>query len=537
MLEGLGVALLFGLLTAIVTWPQPAYWLTHAHGHHDALFSMWRLSWIAEALTSRPLALFDAPIFHPSVRTLAYSDAVLLQGVLATPALAAGAPVLPVYNVLLLMGPWMSALGTYVLVRSLTGQRWPAIIAGTIFGLLPYRIEHAMHLELQWSQWMPLTLWALHRTIEGGRVRHGVLTGVFVLAQFLSCIYYGVFLVILLAVVTPCLLLFTVRAPLGDIARALTAGAVLTMAPLAAYSAPYRANQEAFGGRSPEEIALWSASPAGFLSAPLENRLYGQATSGLGQAEGRLLPGAIATGLMLLALLRPRRREVWVYGIALAASATLALGTHTPVYRLALLLVPPLSGLRAPARFGMLVALAVAVLAGLGTAWLIERVGRRRLRQTICVLLVAGLAIEYASRFGPLHPWSQRAPMYAAWLRTQPGGVVVELPAPRSHSLPLFEAEWSYLGRFHGHPLVNGYSGYYPRPYVDLLGALARFPSDESLRALGTRDVRYIVLHEDRYEPGDFLALTTRLHRTPALQFAGRFPDPEYPATIFRLRR
>jgi len=535
VLEALAAALLFALLTAIVTWPQPAQWLTHTHGHHDALFSMWRLAWIADALTTEPSALFNAPIFHPELRTLAYSDAVLLQGLLATPALAAGAPVLPVYNVLLLAGPWLSALGAYLLVRSLTGQAWPAVIAGTVFGLLPYRIEHAMHLELQWSQWMPLTMWALHRTVRQGRAADGVLTGVFVLLQFVSCVYYGVFLLMLLTITTPVLLLVSARAPLIAVARALLVGAVIGAAPLVAYSAPYRANQQAFGGRGLGEIDMWSATPGSFLSSPLENRLYGSSTSGYGAAEGRLMPGVLALLLAILALIRPLTREVWVYAVALVSSAVLALGTHTPAYRIALILVPPLSGLRAPARFGMLAALAVAVLAGFGAAWLLGRIRHPIVRHAVAIVIVAGMTVEYASRFGPLHPWLQRAPMYAAWLRTQPPGTVVDLPLPRGHALPLFEAEWSYLGRTHGKPMANGYSGYYPRSYLDLLGAMTRFPNRESLQALRARDVRYVVVHEDRYKPADFFDFLSRLYATPGVVVVGRFGDPEYPAVVLRL--
>jgi hypothetical protein len=142
---------------------------------------------------------------------------------------------------------------------------------------------------------------------------------------------------------------------------------------------------------------------------------------------------------------------------------------------------------------------------------------------------------EYASRFGPLHPWPRRAPMYANWLLTQPAGVVVELPAPVGHALPLYDPEWAYLGTFHRHPLVNGYSGYFPKPYFDLLGALHRFPSDQSLWALVTRDVRYVVLHEDRYEPADFLELLGRIERYPCLERVGRFPDPAYPVSLYTL--
>ena len=84
---------------------------------------MWRLSWIAEALTTEPARLCDPPIFHPATRVLAFSDAVLLQGLLATPLLAAGAPILPVSNAILLLGPWLSALAMYLLVRDLLAGR------------------------------------------------------------------------------------------------------------------------------------------------------------------------------------------------------------------------------------------------------------------------------------------------------------------------------------------------------------------------------------------------------------------------------
>ena len=222
-----------------------------------------------------------------------------------------------------------------------------------------------------------------------------------------------------------------------------------------------------------------------------------------------------------------------MYGATLVLSVVLSLGTHTPAYRLMLVLAPPLEGLRAPSRFGMVAALALAVLAGIGAARLLTRVPRGWRHHLAGVLMVACLAGEYASDIGPLHPWLQRAPIYARWLGTQPAGVVVDLPIARANALPHHEAEWSFYGRTHRHPMANGYSGYYPRPYLDLLGAMVAFPRGESMRALRSRDVRYIVVHEDRYEPADFLDLDARLRGTPGLRFAGRFPDRAYPASIY----
>jgi hypothetical protein len=591
--EWLGVGLLFAVLTTIVFWPLPAQWLTHAPGHHDTLFNMWRLSWIAEAVTTHPSRLFDPPIFYPAARVLAFSDAVLLQGLLATPWLAMGAPLLPVSNVIFLLGPWMSAMGMYLLVRDLldepatgnrqpatgqllpaTGNRqratgeagdrvpddgyrhgagsvveavgpalrarpsivcWPAVIAGTIFGLLPFRIDHVMHLELQWSQWMPLACWALYRTVRDGRVRDGVLAAVFVLAQFLSCIYYGVFLVLSLGLTAPLLLLGRRRAPLMAIGRALLVGGVVCAGPLLAYSAPYRANQQTFGGRGASEIDTWSATPGSFISAPPDNRLYGHTWRYAG-SEGRFWPGIVAIGLAGVGLWTTRRlATTWMFAAALLVSSVLAMGTHTPAYRVVLALVPIMKGLRAPARFGMIAALALAVLAGFGAASVLARVPRRALRNALGAVMVAGLAVEYASSVGPLHPWVQRAPIYARWLRTQPPGVVVDLPIARAGSLPLHEAEWSFYGRTHGRPLVNGYSGYYPRAYLNLLEAMTSFPRGGSVAALRERDVRYIVMHEDRYEPADLMEFDSRMRGTPGLRFVGRFPDPDYPTTIFEL--
>ena len=43
------------------------------------------------------------------------------------------------------------------------------MIAGIVFAFVPYRFEHYMHMELQWTMWMPWAFWALHRTLRDRR--------------------------------------------------------------------------------------------------------------------------------------------------------------------------------------------------------------------------------------------------------------------------------------------------------------------------------------------------------------------------------
>src|SRR5258707_8373415 len=99
----------------------------------------------------------------------------------------------------------------FVLARHLTGATGPALIAAAVFTLAPYRIEHVMHLELQWAMFVPFTFWALHRAIDDRSYRFGLLAGLGFWLQLLSCVYYGVFLAILLVAFWPPLPLISIR--------------------------------------------------------------------------------------------------------------------------------------------------------------------------------------------------------------------------------------------------------------------------------------------------------------------------------------
>ena len=128
--------------------------------HEDAFFSLWRLGWIAHALTTDPRHLFDGNIFYPERYTLAYSDGVLVEGLVALPFLYAGMPVVYVYNALVLGSFVACGMAMYLLARRLTGSTAAALLAGVVFAFAPFRFDHYYHLELLWSPWMPLAFWA-----------------------------------------------------------------------------------------------------------------------------------------------------------------------------------------------------------------------------------------------------------------------------------------------------------------------------------------------------------------------------------------
>src|SRR5256885_8391364 len=190
-----GALVFFAVLTAVLTYPQIRLMRDAVHDDGDPLLNAWPLAWVAHQLPRAPAHLFDANIFYPERRTLAYSETLLVPGLVAAPLHWAGVGPLFVYNLVFLSGFVVSGAGTALLVRYLTGHTGAAILAGIVFAFLPYRIDHYPHLQLQQTQFIPLALWAFHRLLDSGRWRDGILLGVFAACEVLSCVYYGLFLV------------------------------------------------------------------------------------------------------------------------------------------------------------------------------------------------------------------------------------------------------------------------------------------------------------------------------------------------------
>ena len=273
--ETLAVTLLFILLTAVMTWPQARLLATHAREHQDVFFNLWRLKWAAHALGGNPTRFFDGNIFYPEPRTMTLSDAMLVEGLIGAPLFWIGLPSVLVHNLLLLAPIVASAVGIFVLVRDLTGSRGAGVLAGIVFAFVPYRFEHYMHMELQWTLWTPWAFWAMHRTMTSGRRRDGVLTGVFIGLQMLSSIYYGLFLGTLLPLCGVLMLLGRRRAELRPIVGAFAAGAVVAVVMCAVY-APYLATKDERGGRPENELVTFSARPSSYLVSTPDNVMWGR---------------------------------------------------------------------------------------------------------------------------------------------------------------------------------------------------------------------------------------------------------------------
>jgi hypothetical protein len=526
----------FAALTIAMTWPLLSPAAAVVPDSDDAYFSVWRLAWFAHQLPKNPLHLFDANVFHPAPGTLAFSDAMVMVSMLGAPLIWAGVPPALAHNLLLAAAFISSMWFAFLLVRKLTGSAGAAWIAALIFGFAPYRFAHIGHLELQWTMWMPLSMWLLHRFFEAPSAGRGIAVGAALAGQTFCSIYYGVFLACYLAAAWTIFCVVTRPQP-----RRIVPLSALMLAPLVVvalvYGPPYAHTRAEQGPRGLAEMTGLSAMPGDFLRVPPHNALRGSPQDpGPAPDERSLYPGAAALLLAAAAFLSRPRRWAVSYAALAALSVDLALGMNGLLLPALQQLAPLVTSLRTPARFGSLMLLSVAVLAGLGAAAIFRaRPARRHLIVAIATLLCIS---EYWS--APLRVrGGQGTPTDAhQWLASQPPGtVVLELPVPSPDALWLYETTYQVRSIHHWQPLINGYSGFAPGGYINTLELLRGFPNEPSVKRLRELGVRFILLNRVFYSGTEFAALIGTLRALPAFWPPQAFGGGENQIVVVELKQ
>lgn len=555
---------LFTALTAVMTYPQIFHLHDAVHDDGDPLLNAWALSWVAHQLPRVPAHLFDANIFYPERRTLAFSETLIAPALVVAPLQWLGVGPLLISNLVLLSGFIVSGAGMALLVRALTGCTGPAILAGIVFAFLPYRIDHYAHLQLQQTQCLPFVFWVFHRWMASGRLGDAVLLGVFTAGQVLSCMYYGLFLVPYMAVVCGTLLIMRHRSaalhgcpavgrpeglrderPPRMYTGLLVAAAITIVAAIPVASA-YLGAREVVGERKRAEVVEGSATWRNYLGAPAANAVYGKAFAQFADDERRLFPGFTAIALAIVALWpripnpkariaafrdfvssRFRDNPRWAYALGLLIALDISLGLNGLTFPLLYDHLLPFRALRIPARMGLMVGFSLAVLAGYGAARVIGGLTSIRARRTVLAGLGMLMLIEYASKPLDLQPIQTKIPQaYADLLRDRadsPDAAIVEYPNSGRD-----DPTYMFYSTSHFQKLVNGYSGFFPASYFQFNDAFRGFPDDQAVLAVKGRGVRYVLVHGERMIGNRYERLIARLDRHPDFALVSRSPAERY---------
>jgi len=288
---------------------------------------------------------------------------------------------------------------------------------------------------------------------------------------------------------------------------------------------PYAAAARVVGERTPDEVKAWSAQPADYLRAHPDNAMYGNPADP-GTGERRMFPGAVAPLLGVAAFVPPVSTAAIAYLAVGLVSADLSLGFNGAGYGALYKSVLPFRALRVPARFAMIVGLALAVLSGFGVARLCR--GRsQRAQLAIVTVAIALITLESRPRTLEIAELDDPAPAVYSWLATQEPGVVCEYPVGNLQGrLVPQDATYMYYSTRHWRPLVNGYSGFTPPSYRELTERLRDFPDDGSIAYLRERGVTYLLVHSAfslAYVRGDFEDFVSRLNARPDVKRLGVF--------------
>lgn len=354
-------ALAFFLLLSIIhTWPLATNPVRLSRNDTaDTQLNEWIVSWVAYSLFHNPLHLFDANIFHPEPRTLAFSEPLLFPAVIGAPFRWLGASPVLTYNLLLLLGFSFTGLAMYRLIWVFTGDHLAGLMAGSLIAFNAHTLTRLPHLQAHYALWLPLAILSLDRLLTKRQTKDALWLAFFFILLAATSGYLGVFAVVALGVG------FIIRVDdwwghqaVPVLSRVFLAG-VMTCVIAIPLLLPYWHVHKYQGlSRSLEAMASFSASPASYLSTGgrLHYSLWSNTFFKIHSET--LFPGIVAITLSIIALIGisqtlSNRRMRMFLGIG-AIGALLSFGPAIPLYIWFYHIFPPLKGIRAPSRFGFL---------------------------------------------------------------------------------------------------------------------------------------------------------------------------------------
>ncbi|HEV7518592.1 MAG TPA: hypothetical protein VGR07_20040, partial [Thermoanaerobaculia bacterium] len=137
----------------------------------DPLFALYVLKWVVHQAHLGFPDLWNANVFYPAKRALAFSDHLLgpaLQ-IYFVPNAITG------YNLLFFTSFVFTGLAVWWLLIASGVSPAAALLGGAMYAFSPFRISHLNHLSILLAQWIPLALWSFDRLLAAPRPRRAAL--------------------------------------------------------------------------------------------------------------------------------------------------------------------------------------------------------------------------------------------------------------------------------------------------------------------------------------------------------------------------
>jgi hypothetical protein len=438
---------------------------------------LWNIWWLGKALGDPNLSVLQSDyLFHPVGTGLGFHayHPLLSLGVLAIEPLTGR---LPAYNLLLILGPLLSAWGLFLCAREWGAPPRAAWLAGFLFLFAPFRTEIWAHWEIQSTQWIPFYLLFLRRAMLRGGIADIFGCAVFLIFTALTAWYHLAILLFASLVLAPALALS--KEGSGGPGRRflrLLAAASLTIVLFSPYLLVL-VRQTGTSGEVPgfEAMHHWSSDVLNFiLPVPVQKWI----APGLEKPYYRfesfgnhlVYPGTVLWILTIASLILLRRK---VRSVSLLFAAFLLFilslgpalkcgtlvffpGTEMPIplpgYYL-LRKVPLLNALRTTCRLGIGVTPLLALFAAVNWEPILERLGGAWKRREWVIIGIACAIALFEGWSAPLETHPVSVPSIYAEISGNDPRAVIEIPGIAIADL----ARSMYFQTFHERPLVGGY--------------------------------------------------------------------------------
>jgi hypothetical protein len=558
---------IFTLLTLVFTFPLILKMRDGLYGsffNTDLRGSVWFLWWVKKAFMSHLNMGITPYICAPHGQIINFQNFFWISFNTYRWLTVFTSPVFTI-NVLVLLGFILSGLFMSFLVVRLTKNSYAGLISGIIFAFSPYHLNKVMEFGLAFHGcWLVLYISFLLQLKEKTNFKTIAFSSLALALVTDFNAYYGFFaLVLTFGFILFCFLYqwrISYRHVIDPSSRYLfiqnfkrsiifVAAVVLVLFGYAFIELPsvlsfskkiFSGTMVTSGGHASEYVRpisylfAQSARPLSYLLPASTHPIFGAFTKnmfgsifyGRGSIEQTLYLGWVPLILAYVAFRqwRHKRSQPAQYPDYSASSENFAIGFFIFSAILAFLCsLPPYGNLglfkiylpsylfykflpmfRAYARFGILVSLSVAVLAGFGLKYTLERIKTKEKRRFFTGFMVLAILFEFTN-MPPLRVADiSKVPSVYQWLGEQKGDLIIaEYPMAMVSQGEAWENyDYLFYQTRHQKRLVNGAMA--GTEAFEIKNKILKINAPATIMILKKLGVKYVIMHTDLYKEGDY---------------------------------
>ena len=569
MREIVPVIAIFILLTMLMTFPLLLKVNTHIPGFFSTDEpSLWYLWWLKYSNQKGISSSFCPFIVAPFGADLKIMERLFPVWTAFKKIVVNFSNEIFTYNIEILLSFLLSGYFVYLMVEYLLKNKLAAILSGLIYAFCPYHFARAwQHISLANIQWMPLYIFALLKLKREINYKNIIFA---VLALFLvSCFdyYYLYFMIISTAVFIISILIYEKKKSLRVIRTViltnLIAASIFFLSIFPFFLGGHLQKDtlikpDAWALVRPfEDLFSQSARPLSYILPSTEHPIFGGFTLrfvgsklyGESFTEHALYLGWLPLWLAFVAFKKWRKnkkvsdishqslaKQEDFYIIFFVSLALVAWFFSQPpwwkigpikIFMPSFFMYKILPVFRAYCRFGIVLMLAVAVLAGYGLKFILEKFRSNRSKLAMTILLCGLVLFEYWN-YPPFKVIDvSKVPEVYYWLKGQPEDFTIA-------EYPLYANSPNEVYKFyqtrHEKKIINGsMPGSYANKVIRTITELSDLNTARVLKWMG---VKYVIVHrEDYIKTGlvEQIEELGKIRRNPGLKFIKSYPLQECP--------